>query len=279
MASKASSLLPRGVASSLDRNGLPKGSDPRRNSDSDIIRRAKQSLEQIQAPGMPNAFSMPDLTVDTTIPPNNMIIIRDTIQVLKAISDHLDEMIGVDFQKPDMSKMVSADLLEVSQSFDDWLEQNKKAIESLKILDLSNLGLKNFPKSLNKLTGLTHLDLSNNKFETLSANIATMMSLTNLDLSDNKIKKLPFWIGYFTKLEVLHLSNNELGTLPKEIIGLTNLTQIDLWGNKFEKVPEVLYKIKKEPGNGKKLDVCMMREHQRGPWPIESREKELEKAP
>lgn len=279
MSSKVNSLLRRRRASQSSLSI----SDPEfvGKADLTIVTKNKvKSLEQLQSPGMPNAFPMPGATVDITIPPDNMIIIRDTIKVIKAISDQLDDMLDVDFQKPDMSKMVSADLLEVSKNFDEWLELNKKAVESLKMLHLSGLGLKYLPRSINKLTALDYLDLSKNRFETVSSNITTMTSLTNLDLSANKIKELPSWIGRFKNLKTLNLSNNKLKTLPEGIIGLTNLAQIDLWGNKFKAVPEVLYKMKKERDNDKKLAVCSMSGGQRGPWPVESmEEEEPEKAP
>lgn len=277
MSSRTSSLLHRRRASQPSELSISAPKFVRKGDLAIVTKKKVQSLEELPSTGSPGLCSMPGVTHDITIPPNNMIIIRDTLEVLKKIAKEFEEeMPDVDFQRPVMSKIVSADFLEVSKRFDEWLDQSKKAVESLKSLDLSDLGLKSLPKSLNKLTALTYLDLRKNSFETVSPNIATMISLTNLDLSKNKIKNLPSWIGNLKNLDILNLSYNELTTLPEEIKGLENLTQIDLWDNKFKKGPEVLYEMKKEYGNDKKLDVCMMSEDQSGPWPIKSMEKELE---
>ncbi len=274
MSSKVNNLLHRRAASSLDLNELPTGSDPWRNySDSDIkIKgKARESIERI---------IIRDAIVDAKIPLENWKICVDIIVVQKALINQVDRRdLGFVIDHYD-DAMIADNLLATYQFFDEWLEKHKKVVESLDRLDLSNLKLKHLPRSINKFTAIEYLNLRLNRFETVSSNITTMRSLIFLGLSDNKIRELPSWIGRLKNLKTLHLSGNELKTLPEEIIGLTNLTKIDLRDNKFKAVPEVLYKMKKEHGNDKKLDGCLMSGRQRGPWPVESiEEEEAEEVP
>ncbi|XLR54794.1 hypothetical protein S83_005466 [Arachis hypogaea] len=149
-----------------------------------------------------------------------------------------------------------------------FLKLNFSVFQNLVHLDLSEMGLCEFPK-LSGLKKLQHLNLSYNTFEgelpftllenltqllvlDLSANrffgsipliFGQMSSLTHMNLSNNLlIGKVPFTLANLTHLLVLDLSNNYIsGTIPQELSKLERLVMLDLSGNSFNgSIPLIL---------------------------------------
>ncbi|XP_057742267.1 MDIS1-interacting receptor like kinase 2-like [Arachis stenosperma] len=138
------------------------------------------------------------------------------------------------------------------------LKLNFSVFQNLVHLDLSEMGLCEFPKLsglkklqhlnlsynylegelpftlLENLTQLLVLDLSANKFfGSISLIFGQMSSLTHMNLSNNLLfGEVPFTLANLTQLLVLDLSQNELsGFIPDEIGKLTNLLTLDLSSN------------------------------------------------
>ena len=84
-------------------------------------------------------------------------------------------------------------------------------------LDLSNLGLTEFPSALGKFS-----------------------NLTCLNLSGNALTSIPDSIGNLNQLDKLYLTGNALDTLPKAMASLRQLTVLDISENKFEEIPSAI---------------------------------------
>lgn len=108
------------------------------------------------------------------------------------------------------------------------------AVNSDKILNLSNQGLKKAPSYIFNQTNLEELNLSNNSLEgSLQAEVRNLQNLKVLNLSNNKFSGLPAEVGQLKNLEILNLSNNTLTGLPNELGNLSKLKLLDLSGNNY----------------------------------------------
>ena len=116
------------------------------------------------------------------------------------------------------------------------IEEARK--ERSQSLDLGVLGLKELPKEIGQLTGLTKLNLSRNILSELPKEIGQLVGLTELSLSTNRLSELPKEIGQLTSLTKLNLQSNQLSMLPKEIGQLTKLTNLSLYINLLNELPK-----------------------------------------
>ena len=114
-----------------------------------------------------------------------------------------------------------------------------------KVLDLSGLQLKEFPKEILELTNLTLLDLRKNKLCNIPENISMLSNLSRLYLDHNQLSILPESISKLTNLIVLSLGYNKLSILPESISKLTNLKILFLRNNKLTSLPENISKLVK----------------------------------
>ena len=116
----------------------------------------------------------------------------------------------------------------------------KKRIERFKkeerILDLSNLGLRELPECIRTLKNIAYLNLAGNELQELPSWINELESLQVLDLSSNKFKKFPDDIGSLYLL-MLYLENNMLETLPDNLSRIPVMF-MDLQGNPKLGIPE-----------------------------------------
>ncbi|KKM76025.1 MAG: hypothetical protein KR126chlam4_00541 [Candidatus Anoxychlamydiales bacterium] len=162
---------------------------------------------------------------DHTLPPANMQLMRDAINVFNEVRNQLQKQLpeGIEFSKPNMREIVAPSVIEIATNIDRWMDENKEAVEYLKQLNLENLGLKSLPSFLGKF-----------------------INLETLKLKNNEIKKLPDWIGDLQELEGLDLSDNNISVLPNSISKLKKLNVINLSGNKFEKAPDILEEMRKD---------------------------------
>lgn len=111
---------------------------------------------------------------------------------------------------------------------------SQPAVNSTKILDLSNKDLNALPKYVLDKTDLESLDISDNKFTgALPAEIRQLKNLKVLKASNNQMTGVPAEIGQLSKLELLDLSNNRLTGLPYELGNLKNLKTLILTGNNY----------------------------------------------
>ena len=84
-------------------------------------------------------------------------------------------------------------------------------------LNLSGLGLKEFPENLFEYTNLTKLVLSNNRIKVIPKEILKLKKLKVLDLANNEIKVLHSAVFRLPKLRVLNVYGNQIMKFPKQI--------------------------------------------------------------
>lgn len=98
------------------------------------------------------------------------------------------------------------------------IEIKGKTTKQVTKLNLSGLGLKEFPENIFEYTNLTKLVLSN-----------------------NRIKVVPKEILNLKHLKVLDLANNEISTLHSSVFRLSKLRTLNVYGNKIKKFPAQLF--------------------------------------
>ncbi|XP_047558616.1 leucine-rich repeat-containing protein 18 [Lutra lutra] len=122
----------------------------------------------------------------------------------------------------------------------------KITFDGRKRLDLSKMGITNFPKCILRLNDVDELDLSRNLIRKIPESISKFQNLRWLDLHSNYIDKLPESLGQMTTLLYLNVSNNRLITngLPVELNQLKNIRTLNLGLNHLDSVPTTLGALK-----------------------------------
>ena len=119
--------------------------------------------------------------------------------------------------------------------------KNRQIIE----LNLWNLKLQKFPRSILKFRSLEVLNLRNNKLKELPEDIDKLSNLKELWLSNNKLVSLPDSLCNFNNLEHMWLDENKIEFLLKNIGNLKNLKSLIITNNNLKKLPESICKLKK----------------------------------
>jgi small GTP-binding protein domain len=109
--------------------------------------------------------------------------------------------------------------------------------KNLKILDLSDNGLEEFPIEITNLTFLRELNLSNNRLKEIPCEIAKLENLEVLNLSTNGLKKFPHALTELKNLNTLYFASNQIEKIPDKISSLSNLKNLDLSGNNLKEMP------------------------------------------
>jgi Leucine-rich repeat (LRR) protein len=113
-------------------------------------------------------------------------------------------------------------------------------------VDLSNKGLKEFPKELfapKNVKRIKTLYLSHNQISVIPDAIAALTSLQELYLYNNQISVIPDTLGALaalTNLQILHLYNNQISVIPDAIAALTSLQILDFYNNRISVIPDAL---------------------------------------
>ena len=103
-----------------------------------------------------------------------------------------------------------------------------------KIVDLSNIGLKEISQTVFNQVDMVELNVSSNNLTgALPAEIRQLKYLRVLNASNNQMTGVPAELGQLAFLEVLDLSNNQLTGLPNELGNLKNLKTLNLSGNNY----------------------------------------------
>ena len=140
---------------------------------------------------------------------------------------------------------------------------NRAAIQSVRVLNLSNKHLKILPDKLSLFTGIRSLNLSNNHLRSInllslrsleivdlsnnhlrSLNVTSLVNLRDLRLDDNQIERVPGLLD-LGALKYLHLSNNHLRSI--NLLGLRSLEIVDLENNPLISVVEVSKPLGAQP--------------------------------
>jgi internalin A len=144
------------------------------------------------------------------------------------------------------------------QRIAEWKQGSQVAFGNT-FLDLKNLGLKTFPKTLRNARGLEVLNLNGNRVSKIPNWIGELSALKAIGLINNKLKKLPDQIGTLSELHTLALENNLLEELPPSL-QRSQLKSLYLEGNPQLNIPQSLlnkgsakailrYYFESRPGN------------------------------
>lgn len=92
-----------------------------------------------------------------------------------------------------------------------------KTIKQITKLNLSGLGLKEFPENVFEYTNLTKLVLSNNQIKVIPKEILKLKKLKVLDLANNNLSVLQSAVFKLKKLQTLNLYGNNIRKFPKQV--------------------------------------------------------------
>ncbi|XP_066438656.1 PH domain leucine-rich repeat-containing protein phosphatase 2 [Eleutherodactylus coqui] len=104
----------------------------------------------------------------------------------------------------------------------------------LKVLNLSQNKLGDFPLQLCEIATLTELNVSCNGLTHLPPQVAHMLSLQTLNLDGNSLMTLPEELGCLQQLSCLGLSFNDLSNIPPVFEKLCSVDKLCLAGNRVE---------------------------------------------
>ncbi len=116
-------------------------------------------------------------------------------------------------------------------------------LNQLKLLDISNSKITQWPVTLSKLPKLDTLVL--NQIELGNHPLNFPPSLKKLIFTKCNLTSWPLPLNQVLSLDILDLSDNLLTSLPKEIVSLKNLSRLSLSQNLIKKLPKEIGKLKK----------------------------------
>ncbi|HYV47227.1 MAG TPA: COR domain-containing protein [Myxococcaceae bacterium] len=108
-----------------------------------------------------------------------------------------------------------------------------------KSLDLTDLGLVEWPKELFELDQLEVLTMWGNRLQSIPQELAKLRRLHTLQLSRNALEEVPSWLFELPDLKRLSLSRNRLTRLPLEGLRSSSLEMLFLNGNRIEALPAI----------------------------------------
>jgi Leucine-rich repeat (LRR) protein len=117
-------------------------------------------------------------------------------------------------------------------------------------VDLSNKGLKEFPKELfapENVKRIKILNLSYNRISVIPDTLGALVALTSLQklyLYNNQISVIPDAIATLTSLQILYLSDNQISVIPDAIAALTSLQELYLYNNRISLIPVSLSRLR-----------------------------------
>ncbi len=119
------------------------------------------------------------------------------------------------------------------------LEIRKEVIQ----LDLSHLGLTEFPDALEKFSNLRYLNLSGNQLTSIPNWIGNLDQLDSLCLGGNALDSLPETIENLRQLTLLDISSNMFKELPSVIQHLTELKRLEVSANELQRIPDWISRL------------------------------------
>eukprot|EP00961_Rhodomonas_salina_P025390 342133-Rhodomonas_salina.1 len=131
-----------------------------------------------------------------------------------------------------------------------WYQVIDTAPASRKV-DLTSMGLTDFPNEVMTMSGITDLKLTNNYLQRVPPEISEMVHLHRVQISYNQLTSLPASIGLLPALNSLNLEGNQLSVLPTGIGNLSTLQALKLDYN----VIQVRCVLKRAHG---RTDTCVL---------------------
>jgi hypothetical protein len=162
-------------------------------------------------------------------------------------NDDFNAFVGLTEEIPPLEeegKVFNTSMIEIlSGRIDDGMIkiQDRRVVE----LNLRNLKIQEFPKSILKFKYLRTLILENNKLSSLPPDLIQLENLEEAWLENNKLRNLPQSICNLRNLKTLRLGANEISNLPYEIGNLKELNFLQISGNFLKRLPDSICKLKK----------------------------------
>lgn len=107
--------------------------------------------------------------------------------------------------------------------------------DTIKVLKLIDLGLKNIGNEISRFKNLEELDLSKNEFESFKFNPKKFPKLKKIGLSDNFLNENTIRIRRNKQIQIINLSNNHISNFPKKIHKNRRLKDLHLANNYISK--------------------------------------------
>ncbi|XP_019097318.1 PREDICTED: disease resistance protein TAO1-like [Camelina sativa] len=155
---------------------------------------------------------------------SNLISLPDSLLKLKSLEElnisGCSNLVSLPGRIGNLGSLVTVRASGCRSEVVDFLEGGSS---SLKILDLSDCGMTEFPEALTLLSTVTELDLSQNCFSTIPASIKDLQDLQTLDLSH--CHELESLLGVPTGLTRLNVINSR----SLETVALSNSSELQLY--------------------------------------------------
>lgn len=133
------------------------------------------------------------------------------------------------------------------------IEIKGKTKKQVTKLNLSGLGLTEFPENIFEYPNLTKLVLSNNRIKSIPKELLTLKKLKVLDLANNEIAILQSSVFKMPKLATLNLYGNNIKKFPKQITG-SSIQKLMIGKNPIEDGElDKLHEVCEVVGNDKKI--------------------------
>ncbi len=146
---------------------------------------------------------------------------------------------------PSVGNLLALTVLDLHDNVLESLPEEIAKLENLNRLNLNHNRLSVLPNDFFNLRQLRKLDLSNNQLSELSDEVGRLDFMEAMDLSYNQLKSLPPSIGYLTKMTIFNAGHNKLINVPDEISFLRDLSSLDLTSNELKTLPESMADLSK----------------------------------
>jgi len=117
-------------------------------------------------------------------------------------------------------------------------------LSRIKELIISNIGLKEIPDNIFKLSTLNLLSIYQSNIEIISPAIQNLSNLEIIRFYENKINELPNELFNLKQLKILNLRTNKIKVIPPTIQNLSKLEELYLEDNDIKELPLELFNFK-----------------------------------
>lgn len=127
---------------------------------------------------------------------------------------------------------------------DTWINNNKKNLNLITVLDVNFNRLTALPIEISHFTGLQKIYLAGQNIKTLPKEFCSLKKLKYIALDRNEIEEFPRVLCDLTNLESINLSSNKIKSLPDDIKKIVKLKNLTLKNNLIKSINESLCSLK-----------------------------------
>lgn len=127
---------------------------------------------------------------------------------------------------------------------DAWINNNKKNLNLITVLDANFNRLTALPIEISHFTGLQKIYLAGQNIKTLPKEFCSLKKLKYINLDSNEIEEFPRVLCDLTNLESINLSSNKIKSLPDDIKKIIKLKNLTLKNNLIKSINESLCSLK-----------------------------------